>query len=38
VAQGVPETIVQPALLKQVFDIDTSIVNHPQTGKPIIIF
>ena len=38
VAQGLPETIVQPALLKQVFDIETSIMQHPQTGKPIIIF
>lgn len=38
VAQGVPENIVQPALLKKVFDIDTNIMNHPQTGKPIIIF
>lgn len=38
VAQGLPETIVEPALLKQVFNLDTSIVNHPQTGKPIIIF
>jgi iron complex transport system ATP-binding protein len=37
VAKGQPESIVTPALLKQVFNIESSLVNHPQTGKPVIL-
>ncbi len=37
IKNGVPEKIVDAILLKSVFNIDTQIMAHPSTGKPIII-
>jgi ABC-type cobalamin/Fe3+-siderophores transport system ATPase subunit len=37
VAKGQPESIVTPVLLKQVFNIESSVVKHPKTGKQVIL-
>lgn len=34
VAQGTPEDVFQPQLVRDVFSIDVAIVRHPQTGTP----
>jgi len=38
VKNGAPEKIVDAILLKEVFNIDTQIITHPSTNKPIVIF
>jgi iron complex transport system ATP-binding protein len=36
IAQGKPEEIITPALIKQLYQVEVDIVRHPKTGKPII--
>jgi len=38
IENGVPEKIVNAILLKNVFNIDTQVIVHPSTGKPVVIF
>jgi iron complex transport system ATP-binding protein len=38
IENGDPQSIVDAILLKKVFNIDTQIMAHPLTGKPIVIF
>jgi len=38
IENGVPEKIVNAILLKKVFNIDTQVIVHPSTGKPVVIF
>lgn len=38
IKNGVPEKIVDAILLKNVFNIDTQLMAHPLTGKPVVIF
>lgn len=38
IKNGAPEKIVDAILLKEVFNIDTQIITHPSTNKPIVIF
>jgi heme transport system ATP-binding protein len=36
-AQGTPEQVLQPAVIKGVFDVDVHIIRHPETGVPVVI-
>jgi iron complex transport system ATP-binding protein len=38
VAQGKPTEIVTVSLLKNIFDVDCSIIENPSTGKPLVIY
>lgn len=37
VAAGTPEAVLQPATIADVFSVDVTIGQHPQTGKPLVI-
>lgn len=37
IAQGTPEQVVTGATIKQLYNIDVEVVNHPRTGKPMVI-
>lgn len=37
IASGVPWSILQPALLHDVFGVDASLIREPQAGKPLIV-
>lgn len=36
-AQGTPEQVLQTAVIKKVFDVDVHIIQHPETGVPVVI-
>jgi iron complex transport system ATP-binding protein len=38
VAQGAPEALLSPPLLQDVYDVETTVMQHPKTGKPLIAF
>jgi iron complex transport system ATP-binding protein len=38
IIEGTPEAIIQPSLIEEVFNIRCSLLPHPHTNKPIIIF
>ena len=38
IKNGAPEKIVDAILIKEVFNVDTQIIAHPATGKPIVLF
>jgi iron complex transport system ATP-binding protein len=38
IKNGAPEKIVDAILIKEVFNIDTLIIKHPLTGKPVVLF
>ena len=38
VAQGAPEQVLTPALLRQVYQVDASLLAHPITGRPLVAF
>lgn len=37
IASGAPWSILQPALLHDVFGVDASVIEEPQSGKPLIV-
>ena len=37
-AAGAPAEILTPALIKEIFDVDSTVVQHPGNGKPVIVF
>lgn len=38
VADGTPETVLTPALLRSVYRIDATLLRHPNTGRPLIAY
>lgn len=38
VAEGVPETVLTPALLRAVYQVDATLLRHPRTGRPMIAY
>ena len=38
IKNGAPEKIVDAILIKEVFNIDTQLMLHPSTGKPVVLF
>ena len=38
VAKGKPKDILTQALIKKVFDVDTTIINNPVTNNPLVIY
>lgn len=38
IAQGKPEEVISEQLIKTVFDVKASIITHPVTGKPLVIY
>ena len=38
IKNGAPEKIVDAILIKEVFNVDTQIITHPLSRKPIVIF
>lgn len=37
IAQGPPETLITPALLRAVFDLEALVIEDPETGRPLVI-
>ena len=38
VTQGVPEAVLTPGMLRDVYAVDTSVLRHPMTGRPILAY
>ena len=38
VASGTPEQVLQPALLREVYGVEATVLSHPGTGRPMIAF
>ena len=38
VAEGTPEEVLTPALLRSVYDVDATLLRHPGTGRPMIAY
>lgn len=38
VAQGTPEAVLTPALLRQVYQVEATLLQHPRTGRPMIAY
>ncbi|UJW86165.1 ABC transporter ATP-binding protein [Devosia sp. SL43] len=38
VASGTPETVLTPALLRSVYQVDATLLRHPVTGRPTIVY
>ena len=38
VAEGTPEKVLTPALLRSVYDVDATLLRHPGTGRPMIAY
>src|SRR5690606_37268476 len=38
VTQGVPEAVLTPGLLGEVYEVDASVLQHPVTGRPILAY
>jgi iron complex transport system ATP-binding protein len=38
VAQGQPKAVLTPALLRDVYEVQASILPHPLTGRPLLAF
>ena len=37
-AQGVPQAVLTPELLRQVYQVDASVLQHPHTGRPLLAY
>lgn len=37
-AQGVPNNVLTPALLREVYGVWASVLHHPETGRPVIVY
>jgi iron complex transport system ATP-binding protein len=38
VAFGTPESVLTPALLRSVYQVDATLLRHPATGRPTIVY
>lgn len=37
-AHGSPDAVLTPALLRRVYDVNATLLNHPQSGRPVIVY